>query len=134
MIDCPQLKLLVCHVRKTCGSALLEALLPWVHPPRPGGKLPPDTPNQFLINIQQEQVAPLRAFFARHGVPEPRFWPMARGRLTHLNGQAVGPDSFDDPETQRWINRDFNLSWSETLNPDNEVVRKNLDIAAGAAV
>ena len=85
------------------------------------GKLPPDTPNQFLINIQQEQVAPLRAFFARHGVAEPRFWPMARGRLTHLNGQSVGPDSFDDPETQRWINRDFNLSWSETLNPDNEI-------------
>jgi putative ABC transport system permease protein len=86
------------------------------------GALPPETPNQFLINIQRDQVEPLRAFFARHGIAEPRFWPMARGRLTHLNGQAVTADSFDDPETQRWINRDFNLSWSAELNPDNEVI------------
>jgi putative ABC transport system permease protein len=84
-------------------------------------KLPADTPNQFLINIQPDQIDALTAFFRRQGVAEPRYWPMARGRLTHLRGQPVTPDSFDDPETQRWINRDFNLSWSDTLNPDNEV-------------
>jgi putative ABC transport system permease protein len=83
--------------------------------------LPPETPNQFLINIQQAQIEPLRAFFRAHRIAEPRMWPMARGRLTHLNGKAVTADTFDDPETQRWINRDFNLSWSAVLNEDNEV-------------
>ncbi len=83
--------------------------------------LPPETPNQFLINIQQAQVEPLRAFFAARDFEPPRFWPMARGRLTHLNGKPVTAETFDDPETQRWVNRDFNLSWSETLNDDNEV-------------
>lgn len=84
-------------------------------------RLPADTPNQFLINIQQAQVEPLREFFAQRSLGEPRFWPMARGRLTHLNGEPVSADSFDDPETQRWINRDFNLSWTEQLNEDNEI-------------
>ncbi len=83
--------------------------------------LPPETPNQFLINIQPEQVAALREFFQARGFAEPRMWPMARGRLTHLNGAPVTVDTFDDPETQRWINRDFNLSWTATLNDDNEI-------------
>ena len=96
------------------------------------GRLPADTPNQFLINIQRAQVEPLREFLRSHDVPEPRFWPMARGRLTHLNGQAVTADTFDDPETQRWINRDFNLSWSATLNPDNEVTEGEWWGEAGA--
>ncbi len=84
-------------------------------------KLPPETPNQFLINIQTEQVAPLKAFFAARGYPELALWPMVRGRLVALNGTEVTADSFEDPETQRWINRDFNLSWGEQLNPDNRI-------------
>lgn len=84
-------------------------------------RLPPDTPNQFLINIQSEQVQPLQAFFAARGYPDLRIWPMARARLVALRGEPVTADSFDDPETQRWINREFNLSWSDTLNPDNKI-------------
>ncbi|SFF53018.1 putative ABC transport system permease protein [Fontimonas thermophila] len=86
-------------------------------------KLPADTPNQFLINIQTDQVQPLRAFFQQRGYPALELWPMARGRLVELNGTPVTADSFPDPETQRWINRDFNLSWSTTLNPDNRITQ-----------
>jgi len=84
-------------------------------------RLPPGTPNQFFINIQPDQVQPLTAFFAERDITPPRFWPQARGRMTALNGQPVSVDDFDDPETQRWINRDFNLSWSAVLNDDNRV-------------
>ncbi|NKF21261.1 ABC transporter permease [Solimonas marina] len=84
-------------------------------------KLPADTPNQFLINIQPEQRDALQAFFAKHGYPDLHLWPMARGRLVALNGQPVSAETFTDPETQRWINRDFNLSWSTVLNPDNRI-------------
>ena len=85
-------------------------------------KLPENTPNQFLINIQSDQVEPLRRFFTERGHGEIELWPMARGRLIALNGAAVTAESFDDPETQRWINRDFNLSWGTTLNEDNRVI------------
>lgn len=86
-------------------------------------KLPADTPNQFLINIQTEQLDAFKSFFAQHGYPDLQLWPMARGRLVALNGKAVTAESFPDPETQRWINRDFNLSWSTTLNPDNRITQ-----------
>jgi putative ABC transport system permease protein len=95
-------------------------------------KLPANTPNQFLINIQTEQVASLQAFFAERGYGDIELWPMARGRLVALNGEAVTADSFDDPETQRWINRDFNLSWSTTLNEDNRIIEGEWWGEAGA--
>ncbi len=85
-------------------------------------KLPADTPNQFLINIQTDQVQALQAFLAERGVAAQRIWPMARARLVAVNGEAVDADSFDDPETQRWINRDFNLSWADDIGPDNRMI------------
>ncbi len=86
-------------------------------------KLPDSTPNQFLINIQSDQVEPLKQFFASRGYPEMELWPMARGRLIALNGAEVTAESFSDPETQRWINRDFNLSWSNTMGADNRITQ-----------
>lgn len=83
-------------------------------------KLPPETPNQFLVNIQPQQVEPLRAFFARHGYPDLSLVPMTRARLTGLRGEAVTADSFEDPETRRWINREFNLSWTDRFDADTK--------------
>lgn len=85
------------------------------------GRLPADTPNVFLINIQPEQLDALKGFFAERGYPKLNLWPMARGRLVELNGKAVTADMFDDPETQRWINRDFNISWGTELGDDNKL-------------
>lgn len=84
-------------------------------------RLPPDTPNVFLINIQTEQLDDLRDFFSSHGYNEMKLWPMTRARLVAINGQTVSATSFEDPETQRWINRDFNLSWAESVGWDNKI-------------
>lgn len=84
-------------------------------------RLPADTPNQFLVNIQPEQRESLKQFFARRGYPDLELVPMARARLSALNGRPVTAETFDDPETQRWINRDFNLSWADTLRGDNKL-------------
>jgi putative ABC transport system permease protein len=85
-------------------------------------RLPPDAPNQFLINIQPGQIAPLRAFFAAHGYPHLDLQPMARARLVELNGKPVSADSFTDPETRRWVNREFNMSWTDQFGDDNQLV------------
>lgn len=85
-------------------------------------RLPDDAPNQFLINIQSDQVAPLEAFFDARGVGGARLWPMTRARLTGLRGEPVTADSFDDPEARRWINREFNISWTDRFGDDNRLV------------
>ncbi|MGH8454496.1 MAG: ABC transporter permease, partial [Nevskiales bacterium] len=86
------------------------------------GRLPPDTPNVFLINIQTEQLPSLKSFFAERGYATLELWPMARGRLVELNGKPVNAEMFEDPETQRWINRDFNLSWTDRIGSDNKII------------
>lgn len=86
------------------------------------GRLPPQTPNQFLINVQTDQLDALRGFFAERGIADLPLWPMTRARLTALNGETVTADSFDDPETRRWINREFNLSWTDKFGDDNELI------------
>ncbi|MBY8964110.1 FtsX-like permease family protein [Algiphilus sp. NNCM1] len=84
--------------------------------------LPDGTPNVFLINVQSDQRVALTDFLAQRGYPDIELWPMARGRLVGLNGAAVSAADFDDPETRRWINRDFNLSWSAQLPSDNRLI------------
>ena len=82
-------------------------------------QLPADTPNQFLINIQTGQLPALKKFFAERGYSDMELAPMARGRLAAINGKAISAQNFEDPETQRWINRDFNLSSADILRSDN---------------
>lgn len=85
-------------------------------------QLPAGTPNQFLINIQPDQVQPLQTFFAERKFEPLTLWPMTRGRLVAINGEPTTAESFDDEETQRWINREFNLSWTDRFGDDNELL------------
>jgi putative ABC transport system permease protein len=84
--------------------------------------LPPGAPNRFVINIQPDQVEPLRAFFAANGVVVPDLHPMVRGRLAVINGRQVSGESFAEDRAQRLVNREFNLSWAARLAPGNQVV------------
>ncbi|HEY0503571.1 MAG TPA: FtsX-like permease family protein, partial [Lysobacter sp.] len=40
-----------------------------------------DAPNRFIINVQPEQVQPVRDYIAAQGLPAPTLYPMVRGRL-----------------------------------------------------
>lgn len=84
------------------------------------GKLPATTPNQFLIGILPEQREPLLAFFEARGITGLDPQPMVRARLSGLRGAEVSAEDFEDPETRRWINREFNLSWTDRFGDDSE--------------
>ncbi|MGP4129110.1 ABC transporter permease [Pantoea tagorei] len=68
-------------------------------------QLPPDSPNYFLLNMTQDQVPQVRAFLASHQVKPETFYPVARARLTDLNGKAANP-TLDNA-----LNRELNLTW-----------------------
>lgn len=84
---------------------------------------PPDAPNRFVINIQPEQEAPLGRFFTERGMPAPLIQPMIRGRLVAVNGEAVVPENFENPRTQRLAEREFNLGHTADLPAGNHVVK-----------
>ncbi len=83
--------------------------------------LPADAPNRFLINIQAEQIEPIRALLAARG-QKPSFYPMVRGRLVAINGREVSAKDFTEERAKRLIDREFNLSASAELPPGNRIV------------
>ncbi|MEP6608735.1 MAG: FtsX-like permease family protein [Burkholderiaceae bacterium] len=81
---------------------------------------PADAPNRFVINIQPEQAAAVEQRLADAGVDAP-LYPMIRGRLTEINGRAVGPESFTADRAQRLIDREFNLSYMADVPSHNRI-------------
>ena len=84
--------------------------------------LPPDAPNRFLVNIQPDQVEPLRTFMTGHGYAPPALFPMIRGRLVEINGRPVSSLDYVEDRAKRLVDREFNLSWAERPQPDNVIV------------
>lgn len=79
---------------------------------------PPDAPDRFVINIQPDQAQSFERTLKSAGVERYDWFPMIRGRLVTVNGQAVrGEDRTD--RAQRLIEREFNLSHAATLPPHN---------------
>ncbi len=86
-------------------------------------RLPPDAPNRFIVNIQPDQRAAVLDFFARQKLPPPELFPMVRGRLVAINQHPVSGDDYPDPRARGLVEREFNLSWSDSLPKGNELVQ-----------
>ncbi|MEF3082375.1 FtsX-like permease family protein [Luteimonas sp. SMYT11W] len=88
-----------------------------------------DAPNRFIINVQPDQLDPVRAFIADQGVDAPVLFPMIRARLVERNGEPVrgedyagrSGDEAQDRQAQRRAEREFNLSMQSDLRDDNRV-------------
>ncbi len=83
--------------------------------------LPPDAPNQFLVNVLPDQVADARAELLRGIGVDVAFRPMVRGRLVAVNDAAVDTSKFADVRARRLAEREFNLSWTDVLPKGNRV-------------
>ncbi|MEJ2466458.1 MAG: FtsX-like permease family protein [Candidatus Thiodiazotropha sp.] len=84
--------------------------------------LPEQSPNQFLINIQPQEVAGVQSVLEQGGVTNKGLYPMIRGRLLSIGEHAVSADDYPSPRAQRLATRDFNLSMSSELQNDNQIV------------
>jgi putative ABC transport system permease protein len=82
---------------------------------------PPDAPNRFVINIMPEQGDAFVKSLKDAGVSKFDYFPMIRGRLIAINGQATSPETLTDERAKRLVDREFNLSHSAT-NPSHNVV------------
>ncbi|MBM9914788.1 MULTISPECIES: ABC transporter permease [Stenotrophomonas] len=95
-------------------------------------RLPADTPNYFLINIQPEQRDSVLAALQGLGADDASIEPMATGRLIAINGKpplrvdrTPADDTRPQGEGQRDDddeNRPLNFSWRSTFPPANTLV------------
>jgi putative ABC transport system permease protein len=84
--------------------------------------LPPDAPNQFLVNVLPEQVDDAKATLSQRFGREIPFSPMVRGRLVERNGEAIDTRRYEDARARRLAEREFNLSYTDRLPQSNRVV------------
>jgi putative ABC transport system permease protein len=83
--------------------------------------LPQDAPNRFLINIQPEEARDVEDFLATR-VTAASLVPMVRARLVAIDGEEISGMPFQSERARRLADREANLSWSDTLSDDNEIV------------
>jgi len=84
--------------------------------------MPADMPNRFAINIQTDQLVAVKSYFADLGLATPDLYPMVRGRLVAIGDRPVAPAQYEDQRARRLAEREFNISWAQTLRPDNRIV------------
>ncbi len=88
-------------------------------------RLPDGAPNYFLINMQAEDIAPLKQFIHSNTGMEIDTFPMIRGRLIKINNNHVKPEEYNDDRAQRLARREFNLSQSAIMQADNRLTQGN---------
>ena len=84
-------------------------------------RLPPQTPDYFLINIQPDQVPQVRRFLRENTSVAVGLYPMIRGRLVKVDGVKVVPEHYPDRHAQHMARREFNLSVAAGLQKDNRI-------------
>jgi len=85
-------------------------------------RLPPDAPNQFLINIQPDQVEAVHAFLKGREIGRAQLFPMIRARLVAINDRVVTGANYTDDRARRLVEREFNMSWAAGIQDDNRLV------------
>ncbi len=86
------------------------------------GRMPPDTPNRFIVNIQPDQLSAITNFFTQQQLPAPQLFPMVRGRLIAINNHPISGSDYIEGRARALVEREFNLSWSDHLPTNNALV------------
>lgn len=82
---------------------------------------PVDAPNRFVLNIQPEQREGFGAALAALGIRGAELYPMIRGRLVTINGEAIGAERYEDTRARRLVDREFNLSYGGAMPSHNQL-------------
>lgn len=87
-------------------------------------QIPEGAPNQFLVNIAPADLPRIKAFAEQHDLELDTFYPMVRGRLTHINDEQLRQRASKEDDDQRTgVGRELNLTWTEQLPSNNRVTQ-----------
>lgn len=72
-------------------------------------QLPADSPNYFLINMNESQIKPVTELLAQYQVKPTEFYPVVLARLSDINNTSA-------------------IEWADARDPDNNTVRRELSL------
>ena len=85
-------------------------------------RLPADTPNYFLLNVQRDQAEAVEAHLRGLGVADPDLQPFGTGRLVAINGRPPQRQEREGEAGEDDANRPVNFSWRHTFPPANTLL------------
>lgn len=93
-------------------------------------QLPEFAPNHFLLNIAPEELTSVSGQLDAATLNRERLYPMLRGRLMGVAGDALPVESGDEERPRQ---REVNFTWADALPDGNEIVDGQWWDAAGGA-
>lgn len=83
---------------------------------------PANAPNRFVINIQPAQSQAFLDALKQANVNNFDWYPMVRGRLVAVNSQGVSAQDYSEERAKRFVDREFNLTFGDTLPDNNPII------------
>ncbi len=107
-------------------------------------QFPEGTPNHYLINISEAQIAPLKQFAEQNDIANQGFYHVYRGRLSAINGIKTVDEAKEDiqepseaasaskekqaakktaqKKSRQGMGRELGLTWRTELPEENEII------------
>ncbi|HZJ94316.1 MAG TPA: FtsX-like permease family protein [Thiopseudomonas sp.] len=86
-------------------------------------QLPEQAPNHFAVNILPAQQPEFSAQLDKISSNSAPLYPVILGRLTQINGQKTTDLFNPDARVMRTLQRDLNLTWTDQLPDNNDIVQ-----------
>ena len=84
--------------------------------------LPDDAPNHFVINVLDHEKDIFSEFMQNNKLAVNQLYPVVRGRLTRINSTPVKDIVSKEERNVGALNRELNLTWSNTMQEDNKII------------
>ncbi len=84
-----------------------------------------DSPDMFLLDVQNDQVAHVRAAITAHqepGAVPPRLLPVLRARVVGVAGRELNLDNYGDVRGRGSLAREYTVTYRQTLEPNETIV------------
>jgi len=88
-----------------------------------------ESPDMFLLDIQNDQVARVRAAIAANqeaGASAPRLLPVLRARVVGVQGKELNLENFEDVRGRGSLGREYTITYRQNLEPNEKVVAGRL--------
>ena len=84
-------------------------------------QIPEDAPNHFVFNIFPNEKLAINTLFENAKIDRQPFYPMVRGRILNINEDLLSDRAENSTNRMNYV-RELNLTWSDSLGNDNEII------------
>ena len=101
-------------------------------------QFPENTPNHYVMNIAQEQLADINSFVDQNNIQSQGFYQVFRGRLAEINSEELvsraelkdaekqrketGEDNDETRQARQGVGRELGLTWHDDIPYQNKLV------------